>query len=474
MIVDRILRKKTSRRVEANHLLSSLHFLAYQFPKSFWKKPTGIGMGRGIGTIMLYFLGKRVFFLEKTGSSEDLASTTTDTKGAPSIHNSGFTLIEMMISITLFSGILIGAFSAFGNITQLKNKVIADVDVYEQLYVAVESLNTLIKDGWDIDYEEYFNRSLVGTTLSGWHYVTSSWFGNFGAGWAISATPNFGDDVYYCRSIVGSSVTNAGCALTGALNTSGNSQAGSMQRYGQYQLQFTDFNSPGNNDTQLCTNKVPSIPGMPLGDEDCDGNITGDSDDESLGLWPVAFPQNTAMPELYLIKKNSSNPTRILIRLKIERDPDAPATAHCNTQAGTGTGCIGRLQILRLIGRDLGASHGSGSRSYNGRIDTWECQPDFPCVTMPNQTLDGVQRYLPTGNASEWVDIFSKDISVNSANFFLSPNIDYTLAWKGGSDMLANSMLRMQLRLGYSWKKRKLVQFRVPEIDVTTTINLRK
>lgn len=147
MIVDRILRKKTSRRVEANHLLSSLHFLAYQFPKSFWKKPTGIGMGRGIGTIMLYFLGKRVFFLEKTGSSEDLASTTTDTKGAPSIHNSGFTLIEMMISITLFSGILIGAFSAFGNITQLKNKVIADVDVYEQLYVAVESLNTLIKDG---------------------------------------------------------------------------------------------------------------------------------------------------------------------------------------------------------------------------------------------------------------------------------------------------------------------------------------
>lgn len=88
--------------------------------------------------------------------------------------------------------------------------------------------------------------------------------------------------------------------------------------------------------------------------------------------------------------------------------------------------------------------------------------------------LDGIPRYLPTGNDSEWVDIFSKDITVNSAKFFLNPNIDYTLAWKEGSDILANSMLRMQLRLGYSWKKRKLVQFRVPEIDVTTTINLRK
>jgi prepilin-type N-terminal cleavage/methylation domain-containing protein len=147
MIFDRIRRKKSSRRIETNHLLSSLHFLAYQFPKSFWKKPTGIGMGRGVGTILLYFLGKRVFFLEKTGPNEDLASATTDTKSTPSVNNSGFTLIEMMISITLFSGILIGAFSAFGNITQLKNKVIADVDVYEQLYVAVESLSTLIKDG---------------------------------------------------------------------------------------------------------------------------------------------------------------------------------------------------------------------------------------------------------------------------------------------------------------------------------------
>ena len=105
-------------------------------------------MGRAIGTIMLYVLGKRVHFLEKTDTTREATTQNkTDPQSPHSVNNSGFTLVEMMISITLFSGILIGAFSAFGNITLLKNKVIADVDVYEQLYVAVESLHTLIKDG---------------------------------------------------------------------------------------------------------------------------------------------------------------------------------------------------------------------------------------------------------------------------------------------------------------------------------------
>lgn len=74
---------------------------------------------------------------------------------------------------------------------------------------------------------------------------------------------------------------------------------------------------------------------MNLGDQDCNGDITGDADDESLGLGPEVFAENTALPELYLINKSTSNPTRIFLRLKIERDPDAPASAACDTQLGT-------------------------------------------------------------------------------------------------------------------------------------------
>lgn len=160
---------KPRRSVHPNHFLSSLHFLIQQFPKSFWKHPTGIGMGRSIGTLLMYFLGKRRYFSENAPKKE-----------SGGISKSGFTLIEMMISITLFSGLLIAAFSAFGNIVHLKNKIVSDVDIYEQLYVASENLSTIIKEGGGIDYEEYFNRSLVGTTLSGGHYDLPTGFGNFG------------------------------------------------------------------------------------------------------------------------------------------------------------------------------------------------------------------------------------------------------------------------------------------------------
>lgn len=288
----------------------------------------------------------------------------------------------------------------------------------------------------------------------------------------ISATPAFGNDVYLCRSNGSASVLASGCALTGSINTLGTSQSGIMQRYGEYKLQFTDFNSRGSNDTVSCA--AIGKPGMPIGDQNCDGKIAGDADDENLGLGPAAFAKNASLPELYLIDKSGSNPTRLILRLKIERDPDAPASAPCNTAAGTGSGCIGRLQMLRLIGRDLGSGHGISSTSYDGSIDTWECAPDFPCTTIPSRTLDGIQRYLPTGNDSEWIDVFSKDITVNLAQFYLNPNLDYHLSWKDPGDNLANSYLRMNLRLGYSWKKRKLIELSVPEINITTTINLRK
>ena len=51
-------------------------------------------------------------------------------------------------------------------------------------------LATTIKEGGGIDYEEYFNRSMVGLTLSGGHYRDATGFGNYGAG-GIVGTSNF-------------------------------------------------------------------------------------------------------------------------------------------------------------------------------------------------------------------------------------------------------------------------------------------
>jgi prepilin-type N-terminal cleavage/methylation domain-containing protein len=159
MVFDSAFRKEKRKKMPSNHFLSSLHFLLHEFPKSFWKFPTGIGIGRSVGTVLLYFFGNRRYFTEAS-------EAPTASQKAKNSKRSGFTLIEMVISITLFSGILLAAFSAFGNIAHFKNKIVSDVDVYEQLYVSVEQLTTIIKDGGDIDYEEYFNRSVLGTSLS--------------------------------------------------------------------------------------------------------------------------------------------------------------------------------------------------------------------------------------------------------------------------------------------------------------------
>ena len=62
-----------------------------------------------------------------------------------------------------------------------------------------------------------------------------------------------------------------GCFGT-PLNSQGAPQIGNPQRYGEYALQYVDYNSDANWDN-----------GNP-GDENGDGSIVGDADDEDLGV----------------------------------------------------------------------------------------------------------------------------------------------------------------------------------------------
>lgn len=74
---------------------------------------------------------------------------------------SGFTLIEMMISITLFAIVIIMAFDVMGNIGIMRTKVSSQLDLNNELYAVTERFVDLIKTGGDIDYEEYWNRKVV-------------------------------------------------------------------------------------------------------------------------------------------------------------------------------------------------------------------------------------------------------------------------------------------------------------------------
>ncbi|MFZ4461666.1 MAG: hypothetical protein ACOYN2_03950 [Patescibacteria group bacterium] len=88
--------------------------------------------------------------------------------------------------------------------------------------------------------------------------------------------------------------------------------------------------------------------------------------------------------------------------------------------------------MLRLIGSDIGYDHegitsATPAGRFDGKVDTWECHPDFNCATM---AIGSVSRKIPTGNDSEWVSLFAPDVDVRNIKFFPSPSKDFRLAWK--------------------------------------------
>ena len=356
-----------------------------------------------------------------------------------SMSQAGFTLVEMIVSITIFAFIIIMAFDAMGNIWILKTRISSQLDLNSELYSATEKFVDLIKTGGDIDYEEYWNRKAVGTTTMSWHYQVFTWFGNYGSGWLVDWT--YGSGLYYCVSGNGMPIWTGGCL------------SGGFQRYGQYRQQFIDYNSNANSDSW---------------DEDGNGNIRGDDDDEDLGIGPSAFTGGIGLKELYLIKKGS-NPERTYFRWILRPDANWPPGAICELSGPTvGSGnCLWNIQVLKLVGKDLGLSHSwvvlSNGR-YDGIIDTWACHQDYACIWSNN---------LATGTEIEWVDIFPSWVNVKNIDFLPFPEKDFRYAWKESSDSLVlNSYVRIRLTLGLAWEKRKKIRGPSGDITIATTINL--
>lgn len=75
----------------------------------------------------------------------------------------GFTLVEVMIAITVLSLILVMGLQSMGQIASFRSTVSDRVDLGQDLYYNVERLAGIVKDGGVIDYEEYWNRNAVGT-----------------------------------------------------------------------------------------------------------------------------------------------------------------------------------------------------------------------------------------------------------------------------------------------------------------------
>lgn len=374
----------------------------------------------------------------------------------------GFTLVEITIVIAIFSMIVIYVFSSVIGVSVLRSHVMSKIELEEWLHFFIEQLVTTIKEGGVIDFEEYWNREIVGIETQSGHYKLPTWFWNYGAWWDTAM--NFGNGLYSCISPEKSNGARQGTGwCIGGNNTygigenSGMTLSWTFQRYWQYKEQFWDYNSNQNDDGW---------------DQNGDGRIKGDDDDLHLGDGPTLTGALLSPKELYMIQPVLKE--RLFLRWNIKQDPFAPAgvTCTCDTNGAChGSWCIGNIQMLRLVGKDLGWTHQwAGTGAFDGIIDTWVCHPGWKSdctVTLGNDTL-------PWNSIDDgWVDIFPQFVNIRDVSFTLAPLKDSNEAYASkNNDDFIHPYVRISLRVWYGWERRKLLRNIDPEITMTTMVSL--
>lgn len=238
-------------------------------------------------------------------------------------------------------------------------------------------------------------------------------------------------------------------------------------RYGQYALQFIDYNSNADADW--------IIPW----DEDWDSNIQWDDDDEYLWLWPVAF-SGSKVEEIYLI--SADNTIRTLFRWNVKQDPDQPWVKNClpdysdNTFSG---GCLWTIEFLKLKWLDIWMDHDNGGvwLWHEWVIDTWvidwNMDPNHP--RSPNPASHAQLWYtMATTNADAYRQpLFSDDINVSDVKFHVYPSKDLNLAWRDASpEVNVAPYIRIQMTLSPSFKAQRWIKWEIPKIKINTTISL--
>lgn len=360
------------------------------------------------------------------------------------MNNKWFTLIEILLWILIFSIVIIRWFQALSSVNIWKIKQTEQTKILKEANYFIEKLFEDIKAGWTIDFEEYFNRKVVWTTTSSWHYTSKTWFWNFGSWWSIWST-NYWDNFYYCISWNWTNMWTWWC-YNNNFNTYWTSLWNSPQRYWQYSFQFIDYNSNMNNDRW---------------DEDDDWNIKWDDDDEHLWLWPIVFTWWQNVKELYLISWDWKK--RTFFRWSWKIDPKAPNWALSCNNTTFWTWCIWTIEFLKLDWKDWGYNH-SKSWTWNNDwiIDTWIIDPDFTWWWEIVAWSNNEDYRLP---------LFPDTLSVKNFEVYPYPNFDAKHMWKEASKDI-NPYVRIKLTLTPSWKKRWWMRWKLPEIDISTTINL--
>ncbi|UFX83056.1 type II secretion system protein [Candidatus Absconditicoccus praedator] len=388
-----------------------------------------------------------------------------------------FTLIEVLVVTVIIGSLFLMVINLYFRMMETRVDVEARQSLIDNSYYMLERINTLVSN-FTIDYEEYFNRKVVGCSGDGgenfsWGQVGDRGYCDDFTGYGSkNSIDGYDEDsnwqLYYCSSDFGDSsseITNnedEGGNYVFEEDNSGRVRGGEgcwreadegKQSFGQYEKQFMDVGT--------------DVSGA--------GGIVGDHDDLDVGLGPISVADNENTQELYLISDTGDE--RLFIRRKKVDSMDDTGRFD-NLEEDDDIANLYTLQMLRLRGFDAGEEHDFDSDgTYDGQINTWACDYGQGFECNGSAVGDPYNNYkLPEDEDDGWVNIFGDEITVTDWNLEIYPTKDPNLSWND-DDTQINPYVKINLQTKLyagAWAERinpSILQDY--QLNLQTTFNIR-
>lgn len=388
-----------------------------------------------------------------------------------------FTLIEVLVVTVIIGSLFLMVINLYFRMMETRVDVEARQSLIDNSYYMLERINTLVSN-FTIDYEEYFNRKVVGCSWDWWEnfswgQVGDRWYCDDFTGYGSKNSIDWYDEdsnwqLYYCSSDFGDSsseITNNEDEWWNYVFEEDNSwrvrgwewcwrEADEWkQSFWQYEKQFMDVWT------------------------DVSGAwwIVGDHDDLDVWLWPISVADNENTQELYLISDTWDE--RLFIRRK-KVDSMDDTWRFDNLEEDDDIANLYTLQMLRLRWFDAGEEHDFDSDgTYDWQINTWACDywQGFECNW--SAVGDPYNNYkLPEDEDDGWVNIFWDEITVTDWNLEIYPTKDPNLSWND-DDTQINPYVKINLQTKlYAWAWAERINPSILQdyqLNLQTTFNIR-
>ena len=373
----------------------------------------------------------------------------------------GFTLIELVLAITIIGLLLPSIFALYGFIIRSNKEIVARQTAIQQWYEFFERLNIWMDD-YTVDYEEYFNRQMVGC----WWWTGANFTWNIWSGWYCTEFTAYGNenhttktiwgndsrnyhDIYYCTSEQGK--TSKSSRWDMVVNKDNCGRVGGRQSFWQYAALFKDVHG-------------------------WEWIVVWTEDDEE--LWKLfnesveAITDAEKIQELYLISHDGKS------RLYFRRKNVAPEWEEPHY----------KIQMLRLRWFDAWLKHSFEETSnnewlYDGVIDTWACdasmwfEPKQSHKTLSNTVWWAYgEYYLPTDENDCWIDLTQWSTNIFAWNISISPLWDADLYWADTAHQINTYMKIMTVNGVYApalFGDAAISTIKDFKVPLETTINMR-